>query len=87
MKGNNPCLFWFVCLKYFYFPYCFIRDCPSHRVCGQLETFTFTESDFIEDVRSELELNSFGTECILFLQGTLLDWTCRVPGTVRDKKQ
>ncbi len=52
-------------------------------MCVQLETFTFTESDFIEDVRSELELNSFGTECILFLQGTLLDWTPRVLGTVR----
>ncbi len=56
-------------------------------MCGQLETFTFTESDIIEDVRSELELNLFGTECILFLQWTLLDWTRRVPGTVRDKKQ
>ncbi len=53
-------------------------------MCGQLETFTFTESDFIEDVRSGLVLNSFGTECILFLQGTSLDWTRRVSGTVRD---
>ncbi len=47
MKGNNPCLFWFVCLKYFSFPYCFIRDHLSHPV---LETFTFVKSDCIEDV-------------------------------------
>ncbi len=70
MKGNNPCLFWFVCLKYFSFPYCFIRDQLSHPM---LETFSFVKSDCIEDIRSGLVLNSFRPERILFLQGTSLD--------------
>jgi len=82
VKGNNPCLFWFVCLKYFYFPYCFIRDQLSHPMLDV--TFSFVKSDCIEDICSGLVLNSFRPERILFLQGTSLDWTRCVPGTVRD---
>ncbi len=76
-------LFILVCLlKVFLFSLFYSRLSESPRV--RPDTFTFTESDLIEDVRSELELNSFATECILFLQGTSLDWTLLVPGTVRD---
>lgn len=67
VKGNNPCLFWFVCLKYFYFSLLFysrlsessgvrtVRDIHLSRKVTSLKTFVVN----LSWIRSELNASCF----------------------------